>query len=203
MKIKDVIRLTLEQAATQSLDVKGIQKVMPPMVRRKVPAGYIEDTRKKKKKKRIHEEEQVDVDSYDSMKSKGRSGNTSYSSMGKTFDGTRPKYKPKTNFLFNKKRKKHRRVEEDLGGLTQSAPYQDLEFLTKFWREGKSKANLANVDKGKKDWAGTKRKEKVSKNKKKKPQGTYQPEIQKDKESYLGIADITPAAKTNQDDRAK
>lgn len=200
MKLKDI----LEQIATQSSDVRGIQKVMSPIVRRKVPAGYIEDVRKKKKRKiTIHEEEQQDVDSYDSMSSKGRKGNSSYSNMGKTFDGTRPKYKPKTSFLFNEKKKKHRKVQEELGGLTQSAPYQDLEFLTKFWREGKGKANLENVDKDKKDWAGIKRKEKTSKNKKKKPQGTYQPEVQKDKDAYLGISPATPSAGANQDKRTK
>jgi hypothetical protein len=203
MKIKDVIRLTLEQVATQSDDVRGIQKVMSPIVRRKVPAGYIEDVRKKKKRKiTIREEEQQDVDSYDSMTSKGRKGNSSYSNMGKTFDGTRPKYKQKTDFLFNKKKKKHRKVQEEIG-MTQSAPYQDLEFLTKFWREGKGKANLENVDKDKKDWAGIKRKEKTSKNKKKKPQGTYQPDVQKDKDAYLGISAATPSAWSNQDKRAK
>jgi hypothetical protein len=168
MKLKDIIEQMTP--ATQSPDVKGIPKIMPPIVRRKLPAGYIEDTKKKKKRKIIihEEEEHQDVDSYDSMTSKGRRGNSSYSNMGKAFDGTRPKYKPKTNFLFNKKRKKRRKVQEELGGLTQMAPYQDLEFLAKFWREGKGKENLSNVDK-KATPSQLKRKEKVSKNKKKKP----------------------------------
>jgi len=181
MKLKDILEQIVP--ATQSPAVRGIQKIMSPIVRRKLPAGYIEDTKKKKKRKiTIHEEEeQQDVDSYDSMTSKGRRGNSNYSNIGKTFNGTRPKYKQKTNFLFNKKKKKNKKVQEELGGLTQSAPYQDLEFLTKFWREGKGKENLRRVDKEIKSWAGTKRKEKTSKDKKKKLPGTYQPEKQENK----------------------
>ena len=38
--------------ATQAVDVEGIPKVMYPMVRRKVPAGYEADVRPRKKKKK-------------------------------------------------------------------------------------------------------------------------------------------------------
>jgi hypothetical protein len=54
MKLEQV----LEQIATQSTDVKGVQKVVEPIVRRVVPAGYtvMSTSKKKKKKKNVKRE---------------------------------------------------------------------------------------------------------------------------------------------------
>lgn len=54
----------MESISTTAKDVEGIQKIMHPIVRRKVPAGYVADVRKKKKKKEEEEKneafEQID-----------------------------------------------------------------------------------------------------------------------------------------------
>lgn len=47
--------MTLEEAmsiATQTVDVQGIPSTMLPIVRRKVPASYVADVRKRKKRKK-------------------------------------------------------------------------------------------------------------------------------------------------------
>lgn len=47
--------MTLEEAisiSTQAADVQGIPSAMLPVVRRKVPAGYVADIRKRKKRKK-------------------------------------------------------------------------------------------------------------------------------------------------------
>lgn len=185
MKLKDIIEQVVP--ATQSSDVEGVPKVMSPIVRRKVPAGYIETTKKNKKKKKIQEEESQEEapDAYDYLSSKSKNPSSSYGGLNKTFQGNRPKYKPKLNFLFKKIRgKKGKKIHEQaaIPGLTQTAPYQDLELLRKFWRGSKS---------GEEKVSGKTKKDKTAKSKKKKPQGSYQPEVQKDKEQYQGITPST------------
>jgi hypothetical protein len=160
MKLKDVIELN--EQGTQASDVSGIQKAMYPIVRRKVPAGYVADVRKKKKKK-ITEGDDANL-AYTQSTSKGMPSPPD--NLFKTFRGDRPKYKQKKKFLNKKK------VEEQaITAFGNGSPYHDLEYLTKFWRGTKDGESTAGESKGK-------RKEKT---KKKKPQGTYQPDVQKNK----------------------
>lgn len=47
MKLSEAVAM-----ATQSADVQGVPRIMHPITRRKVPAGYVADVRKRKKRKK-------------------------------------------------------------------------------------------------------------------------------------------------------
>ena len=161
--------------ATQTPDVKGVQKVMLPIVRRKVPAGYTADRRRWKKGKKgqqVPTNEEGEQDSTIGAQ-QPKSGTSTKDNLSRAFEGDRPKHKPKTKFFFLKNRK---RKDENMGPqlFSQEAPYKDLEFMTKFWRGSKNNDDAFEPT----DQDKIKKKQKVKKGQKPKPQGTYQPDIQ-------------------------
>jgi len=115
MKLKDAKTL-VEQGvvmagpATQSQAVKGVPKVVGPIVRRKVPAGYVADVRKRKKKKQVSEQHEAGLAPPTQL--------ATYQDLEyqrKHWAGVRPEYKPKRNY-FNKpitKKKKKGKDEEE------------------------------------------------------------------------------------------
>jgi hypothetical protein len=146
MKLKEVLDIMTEQApatatpATQSTNVKGVPKVMLPIVRRKVPAGYTADVRKwkKKKGKQVPIKEAEDPanagDMYPQAMTQNKFVPSPQDNMSRTFDGDRPKYKPKKKFFL--KKKKAKKVDEQ----TMEMPMQqrpaiwDFDYLARAFK---------------------------------------------------------------------
>jgi len=112
MKLKDAISLSEQVVpATQSADVKGVPKIVGPIVRRQVPAGYIADVRKRKKKKVVKEQHEAGLAPPTQL-----APYRDLEYQRKHWAGTRPEYKPKKSWIINpkKKQKKKKDSEEDI-----------------------------------------------------------------------------------------
>jgi hypothetical protein len=111
MNFKKAIILT-EQGivagpATQSANVKGLPKVVGPIVRRKVLAGYVADVRKRKKRKKVEEQHEAGLAPPTQL--------ATYQDLEyqkKHWAGTRPEYKLKKDY-FNQPTKKKKKKKDD------------------------------------------------------------------------------------------